>query len=100
MISPSKPLDFGFRDELLRDPENAAIYLAECLEDGDIELFQEALRHVAKVQEGGVSAVAQHAQLNRENLYRALSKKGKPQLETVSKMLAAMGLRFTVTPSN
>lgn len=99
MISPSKPFDFSYRDELLRDPENAAVYLAEILQDGDIELFQEALRHVAKAQEGGVSAVAEHARLNRENLYRALSKKGKPQLETVSKMLSAMGLRFTVTPA-
>jgi probable addiction module antidote protein len=97
MISPSKPFDFSFRDELLRDPENAAIYLAECLEDGDMELFQEALRHVAKAQEGGIKAVAEHADLNRENLYRALSKSGKPQLETISKMLSAMGLRFTVT---
>lgn len=99
MISPSQPFDFGYRDELLRDPENAALYLAEILQDGDMELFQEALRHVARAQEGGVSAVAEHAQLNRENLYRALSKKGKPQLETVSKMLAAMGLRFTVMPA-
>lgn len=97
MISPSKPFDFSLRDELLRDPENAAIYLAECLEDGDMELFQEALRHVAKAQEGGVKGVAEHANLNRENLYRALSKNGKPQLETISKMLSAMGLRFTVT---
>ncbi|MDB5524258.1 MAG: addiction module antidote protein [Rhizobium sp.] len=100
MTAPSKPFDFKIRDELLRDPENAATYLAECLEDGDIALFQEALRNVAKAQEGGVRAVAEHADLNRENLYRALSKNGKPQLETVSKMLAALGLRFTITPAH
>lgn len=97
MSAVSEPFDFGIRDKLLRDPENAAIYLAECLEDGDIELFQEALRHVAKAQEGGVRGIAQQASLNRENLYKALSKKGKPQLETVSRALSAMGLRFTVT---
>lgn len=95
MTAPSKPFDFK-----LRDPENAAVYLAECLEDGDIALFQEALQHVAKAQEGGVRAVAEHADLNRENLYRALSKSGKPQLETVSKMLSAMGLRFTITQAH
>jgi len=99
MVSPSKPFDFSFRDALLRDPENAAIYLAEFLEDGDMELFQQALRHVAKAQEGGVRAVAELADLNRENLYRALSKNGKPQLETVAKMLSALGLRFTITPA-
>ena len=100
MTAPSNPFDFQGRDILLRDPEQASIYLAECLEDGDIELFQEALRNVAKAQEGGVRAVAEQADLNRENLYRALSRKGKPQLETVTKMLAALGLRLTVTSSH
>jgi DNA-binding phage protein len=50
MGQASKPFDFGVRDKLLRDPDNAAIYLAECLESGDFELFQEGLRHVAKAQ--------------------------------------------------
>ena len=100
MTRLGRPFDAGSRDELLRDPENAAIYLAEFLESGDIELFQEGLRHVAKAQDGGVRAVAGQADLNRENLYKALSKNGKPQLETVSKMLSALGLRFTVTPAH
>lgn len=100
MTSVSKPLDFGFRDELLRDPENAAFYLEEILESGNIELFQEALRNVAKAQEGGVSAVAKKANVNRENLYDALSKSGKPQMETVTKMLSALGLRFAITPAH
>ena len=99
MNGTSEPFDFSLRDKLLRNPENAALYLAECLEDGDIELFQEALRNVAKAQQGGVRAVAKQADLNRESLYRALSKEGKPQLATVAKMLAAMGLRFTITPA-
>lgn len=100
MTEAREPFDFSVRDELLRDPENAAIYLAGCLEDGNMELFQEALRNVAKAQAGGVKGVAAQAHLNRENLYRALSKQGKPQLETVSKMLSAMGLRFTITPAH
>ena len=98
MTSLGRPFNFSSRDELLRDPENAAIYLAEFLESGDMELFQEGLRHVAKAQEGGVRAIAGQADLNRENLYKALSKNGKPQLATVAKMLSALGLRFTVTP--
>ncbi len=96
MMPPSRPLDFTFRDELLRDPENAAVYLAEFLEEGNMELFQEALRNVAKAQEGGVRAVAKQAEVSRENLYKALSKKGKPQMETVTKMLSALGLRFKI----
>lgn len=94
----SKPLDFGPRDELLRDPENAAFYLEQILEGGNIELFQEALRTVAKAQQGGVKAVAKEANVSRENLYDALSANGKPRLETINKTLAALGLRFAITP--
>ena len=96
MTQLGRPFDFSSRDELLRDPENAALYLAEFLESGDMELFQEGLRHVAKAQEGGVKAVAEQAELGRANLYKALSKRGNPQMGTVTKMLAALGLKLTV----
>ena len=96
MTQLGRPFDFSSRDELLCDPENAALYLAEFLESGDMELFQEGLRHVAKAQEGGVKAVAEQAELGRANLYKALSKRGNPQMGTVTKMLAALGLKLTV----
>jgi probable addiction module antidote protein len=51
MAPPSASLDFEIRDELLRDPENAAFYLQQILAGGDIELFQEALRTVVKAQQ-------------------------------------------------
>ena len=98
MPGASRPFDFDRYDDLLRDPENAEIYLAEFLESGDMELFQEGLRHVAKAQAGGVAAVAAQADVGRSNLYKALSRKGNPQMATVTKMLAALGLRLTVTP--
>ena len=94
----SKPFDFAERDELLRDPENAAFYLEQVLEGGNMELFQEALRHVAKAQEGGVKGVAAKAKVSRENLYDALSAKGKPKMETITKTMAALGLRLAVVP--
>ncbi|MDX3929428.1 MAG: putative addiction module antidote protein [Shinella sp.] len=98
MARASRPFDFDKYDDLLRDPENAAVYLAEFLESGDMELFQEGLRHVAKAQAGGLAKVAEQAQLNRGSLYKSLSKTGKPQFETLAKMLEAMGLQFTITP--
>ena len=58
-----------------------------------------AAKDVAKAQAVGVKGVAEQAQVNRGNFCRALSRKGKPQLETVSKMLSARGLRFTITPA-
>jgi probable addiction module antidote protein len=99
MAGASKPFDFGMRDALLREPENAAFYLEEILESGNMELFQEALRHVAKAQEGGLAGVARKADVSRENLYDALSKDGNPRMETVNKMLSALGLRFAITPA-
>lgn len=39
--------------ELLKDPECAALYLEECLADGDIELFKLALKNVADARMGG-----------------------------------------------
>jgi hypothetical protein len=54
MNAPGKPFDFSFRDDLLRDADHAAFYLEQILESGNLELFQEALRTVAKAQDGGV----------------------------------------------
>lgn len=100
MTQASKPYDAGKRDELLRDRENAAFYLEQILEGGNMELFREALRHVAKAREGGVAGIAKKASLSRENLYDVLSKEGNPKMETINKTLAALGLRFAITPAH
>jgi DNA-binding phage protein len=39
---------------------------------------------------------SEEADLNRENLYRALSKKGNPTFTTFNKILEALGLQLTV----
>lgn len=94
----SRPFDVS-ELSFMKDPENAALYLEECLADGDMEQFQEALRDVAKAQ-GGMASVAETANLGRESLYKALSKKGRPQMETVSKVLGALGMRLSVVPQS
>ena len=80
--------------EWLKDPAQAAAYLDVALEDGDPEVFLLALRDVAEAR--GLSAVAQESQLNRENLYRMLSRQGNPQLSSLSALLKSMGLRLSV----
>ena len=95
----SKAFDFSSRDELLKDPKYAAVYLEECLADGDMELFQSALKDVAKAQ-GGMQNLANTTHLNRENLYKALSKNGKPQMETITKVLGALGMRLSIVTDN
>lgn len=86
----------------LKNPEQAALYLEECYSEGDAELFQAALKDVAKAQEGGLSAVAEAAGLNRQHLYRALSKSGNPQSKTIQKVLNAIGIeaKMTFIPTN
>jgi len=96
----SVPFDFSGLDEVLKDPEQAAQYLEECYIDGDMELFQVALRRVAKAQKGGVKAAAEAAGLNRTSLYRSFTKGGKPCADSLEKFVNALGfdMRMHITP--
>jgi probable addiction module antidote protein len=80
----------------LKDPESAALYLEEPLAAGDIAAFKLALRNVAEARLGGMSALSERTQLNREALYRSLSEGGNPTLETLTKVMCALGLRISV----
>jgi probable addiction module antidote protein len=91
-----------FKDALiesLKDPVEAEAYLAVALEeyenDQDTEAFLLALRDVAEAQ-GGISKLAERTNLNRQNLYRALSKTGSPKLPTILTILHGLG--FSLYP--
>ncbi len=85
--------------EKLQNPQEARTYLAVALEDyekhGDREAFLLALRDVAEAY-GGMRKLAQATKLNRQNLYKALSKEGNPRLETVGAILQTLGFRLSV----
>lgn len=83
--------------EWLKNPKHAAGYLNEAIEEGEKELILLALRNVAEAQ-GGMSSIAEKASLNRENLYRMLSKRGNPQMGSIIKLLHALGLKLTIEP--
>ncbi|MEQ1867654.1 MAG: addiction module antidote protein [Micropepsaceae bacterium] len=95
-MKPSKPYD-ATRKKALKNPKVAALYLEECLRDGNMELFTAALKHVAEAR-GGVALLSKETRLNREALYSTLSEGGNPRLDTLAKVLAAMGLRIGVVP--
>ncbi|MDH4361555.1 MAG: putative addiction module antidote protein [Nitrospirota bacterium] len=82
--------------ESLRDAGEAEEYLNATLEEGDPELFLLALRNVAEAQ-GGVAQLAEKAKLNRESLYKILSKRGNPELKSLDALLNALGFRLAVT---
>lgn len=79
------------------DPEFAEAYLHAAFEaldeEGGETGFLMALRHIVEAK-GGMAAIADHAGLSRESLYRALSAKGNPTLRTMKKVLHATGMRF------
>jgi probable addiction module antidote protein len=79
----------------LQNPDEAAEYLNACLEDEDPRVFLLALRDVAEAR-GGVRAVSRDAHLNRESLYRMLSRSGNPSLGSLAAVLSACGLRLAV----
>jgi probable addiction module antidote protein len=84
--------------EALKDPREAAAYLNAAMEEGDLELFLLALRNVAEAH-GGMAAVSEKAKLNRESMYRMLSKKGNPEIKSILALLHSMGLRMSIEPT-
>src|SRR5262245_32904962 len=91
----------SYRETLLgalKSPEKAAHYLNACLEDKDPRVFLMALRDVADAH-GGIRALSKETRLNRESLYRMLSKSGNPSLESLEAVLGACGLRLAVQQS-
>ncbi|HLB57971.1 MAG TPA: addiction module antidote protein [Gammaproteobacteria bacterium] len=83
----------------LRNKKRAAAYLQTAIEeyqeDNDPAPLLLAFRHVAMAQ-GGVAQLAKKTNLNRETLYRTLSRKGNPRLQTLGKLLNALGFHLAV----
>jgi len=93
--SPSRP--FRAADHL-RSKAEVAAYIEAMLEDGDARAVPIALRTVVDVV-GGMAALADKTGLSRETLYRTLSARGNPRLDTLAVILEAFGLRLTVQPA-
>ncbi len=88
----------SYRDGLLkrlRADENLQIeHLKAAAEDADMpEVFLAALRDIVEAK--GFSDFAKDAELNREHLYRLLSKDGNPKFDSLFKILNALGIEMT-----
>ena len=81
----------------LRSPEEIAAYLDAWLDEfpDDVSGIARAVGDIARAK--GMTQVANDAGLSRESLYRALSQDGNPSLSTILKVLAAVGLRLSVS---
>ena len=95
--TPASVLSRPHLQAWLQDPKNAAAYIEAALAEGDSGDLLHALRNVAEAR-GGIAHIAERTGLNREALYRTLSKRGNPQLKSLAAILDAAGLRLSVTP--
>jgi probable addiction module antidote protein len=74
-----------------------AEYMTAVLETEDTELLLLALSDIARAK--GMAQVAKDAGLGRESLYKALAPGAKPRLDTILKVIRALGVRFSVQPA-
>ncbi len=96
VVPASRAYEDGL-DERLKAPEYAIAYLNAILEDNDPDLLLLGLRDVARAY--GFTQIAGSTGLNRESLYKALSKGRNPRLGTIMNVLSAIGCRIRLEPA-
>ena len=82
--------------EFLDSEERIAAFLEAAFEAGDPSLISAALGEVARAR--GMMQMAKDTGISREALYRALSKEGRPEFNTILKVMKAFGLRLSPVP--
>ncbi len=87
------------QDYLSESPENLIGYLETSFEefenDGDIGALLLAIKRVAELK-GGISELSRKTNLSRQNLYKIFSHKVNPRLDTIIKILNALGYTFSI----
>ncbi len=85
--------------EHLQTPEDMAAYLEAAIEEAgdDAAFVAKALGDIARAK--GMTQVACDAGLSRESLYKALSGERNPTLDTVLRVVAALGLKLCAEPA-
>ena len=81
--------------EHLETKEDMVAYIEAALEDGDPSIIASVLGDVARAER--MTEIAEKTGLSRTSLYRALSPEGRPEFETVLKVLNALNLQLHVT---
>jgi probable addiction module antidote protein len=82
-------IDFLDSDEALIE------YLNLAPAENDPKYFAKALGNVARAK--GMSSISDATGLGRQALYRALSSKGNPRIDTLFKVLDTLNVRLAIT---
>lgn len=94
-ISVAKLREFD-ATEYLGDEQAIAEYIRIVMEENDAGALAQALGTVARAR--GMTDIAKASGLTREALYKALRADAQPRLETITKVLHALGLQLTAKP--
>lgn len=91
--------------EELKNPEFAVAYLNESMKTLEGEtaemqkrVFLKALRLI--IEANGITNVAKESGVNRANVYRQISEKGNPRIETLISILDTLDLELQFIPKN
>jgi len=97
----AKSIDYhDYLIESLKEPSEAAGYLNAALDDGDIDVFLEALRNVVEAH-GGMTKLSENTSKGRNSLYKTISGNGgNPYLKNTSEILQALGFHLTIIPND
>ena len=84
--------------DYLDDEETIAEYITAALEDSNPDVFLTAVRDVARAR--GMTQLAKDSGLGRESLYKALTPGAKPRYDTMLKLLHALGVKLSASPTH
>ena len=87
----TKPFEFA-KD--VDSGEDVALYLSIFLEENGVQGLIEGLKHLAKAK--GMNTISNDTGVNRQSLYRSLAKNSNPTIETIDKVIRALGFRLTI----
>jgi probable addiction module antidote protein len=87
----------------LQDKNEAQEFLntaiSEYEADGDTQAFMLALRYLTEAK-GGVTRLSEETKLNRQNLYKVLTGKTIPRIDTTISIIKGLGFHLTSQQSN
>lgn len=82
--------------DYLKTHDDIVAYLRATLEEHPNDPTELAISLGTVARASGMSEFARRTGLTREALYRALSRTGNPKLDTVMKVMDALGLRLSI----
>ena len=83
--------------EYLKDDITIAEFLNAALEDGNPDVFLQAVRTAARAH--GMTKLARDAGGGRESLYKALAPGAKPRYDTLFRLVHALGIELRARPA-